>query len=90
MLIDEISFLILFYLKLQNFMIKIPPEELVRYFYNETSEQETAAIKAALPNDINLRKSFEELLSAQQSLNKINLSPGQQAINKILKYASKK
>jgi hypothetical protein len=71
-------------------MIKIPPEELVRYFYNETSEQETAAIKAALPNDINLRESFEELLSAQQSLNKINLSPGQQAINKILKYASKK
>jgi hypothetical protein len=71
-------------------MIKISPEELVRYLYNEISEKETAAIKGALPNDINLRKSFEELLSAQQSLNKINLSPGQQAINKILKYASKK
>jgi hypothetical protein len=71
-------------------MIKIPPEELVRYLYNETSEQETAAIKAALPNDINLRKSFEELLSAQESLNEINLSPWPKAVNKILKYSSKK
>jgi len=71
-------------------MIKITPEDLVRYLYNETFEQETAAIKAALQTDMNLREIFEELLSAQQSLNGVKFSPGQQAINKILKYTSKK
>jgi len=71
-------------------MIKITPEDLVRYLYNETFEQKTADIKAALQTDMNLRETFEKLLSAQQSLNEINLSPGPQAVNKILKYALKK
>jgi len=71
-------------------MIKIPPEELVRYLYNETSEQETAAIEAALQTDWNLVETFEKLLSAQQRLNEVNLSPEPQAVNKVMKYASKK
>lgn len=32
-------------------MNKITSEKLVRYLYNETSEQETAGIKAALQTD---------------------------------------
>jgi hypothetical protein len=71
-------------------MIKIPPEELVRYLYNETSEQETATIEAALQTDWNLFEIFEKLLIAQQILNEVNLSPEPQAVNKIMKYASKK
>ena len=71
-------------------MIKITPEDLVRYLYNETLEQKTAAIKAALQTDWNLRETFEKLLSAQQSLTEINLSSEPQAVNKILKYALKK
>ena len=69
-------------------MIKITQEELVRYLYNETSKQETA-IKAALQTDMDLRETFEKLLSAQQSLNEINLSPEPQAVNKISKFALK-
>ena len=71
-------------------MIKITPEDLVRYLYNETFKQETAAIKTALQTDMNLRETFEELLSARQSLNEVKLSPGQRSFNKILKYTSKK
>ena len=71
-------------------MLKIPPEELVRYLYNETSERETDAIEAALQIDWNLLETFEKLLSAQQRLNEINLSPGPQVVNKIMKYASTK
>jgi len=71
-------------------MLKIPPKELVRYLYNETSERETDAIEAALQIDWNLLETFEKLLSAQQRLNEINLSPGPQVVNKIMKYASTK
>jgi hypothetical protein len=71
-------------------MIKITTEELVRYLYNETSVEKTAAIKAALQNDWNLRETFEKLLNAHTNLNDIKLAPRPQAVNKILEYAAKK
>ena len=71
-------------------MIKITPEDLVRYLYNETSEQKTATIKAALQSDWNLRESYEKLLNSKKNLNIIKLSPRAESVNKILEYASKK
>lgn len=71
-------------------MIKISPEELVRYLYNETSEQKTAKIKAALQTDWNLRDTYEKLLIAHKNLNEIKFSPRVETINKIMEYASKK
>lgn len=71
-------------------MIKITPEELVRYLYNETSEQKTATIEAALLTDWNLRETFEKLVCAQQNLNEAKLSPSPKTINKILEYAAKR
>ena len=71
-------------------MIKITPEELVRYLYNETSEQKTAKIKAALQTDWNLRDTYEKLVSAHKDLNEIKFSPRTETVNKILEYASKK
>ena len=70
-------------------MTKITPEELVRYLYNETSEQKTALIKAALQSDWNLRVAFEKLVSAKQNLQETMFSPRQETINTILEYASK-
>ncbi|HEV2832204.1 MAG TPA: hypothetical protein VGW31_09525 [Hanamia sp.] len=70
-------------------MTKITPEELVRYLYNETSEQKTALIKVALQTDWNLRVAFEKLLSAKQNLQETMFSPRQETINTILEYASK-
>ena len=64
-------------------------EELLQYLYNETSIEKTAAIKAALLNDWNLREKFELLTAAQQKLEVIKLSPRKQTIDNILNYAEK-
>lgn len=71
-------------------MIKITPEELVRYLYQETSDKKTASIRAALETDWNLRETYEKLLSSHKSLNEISTSPRPEAVNKILAYGLKK
>ncbi len=71
-------------------MINITPEDLVRYLYNETSERKTAAIKAALQADWNLRESYEKLVNSHKSLSSIKHSPRSESVNNILAYASKK
>jgi hypothetical protein len=71
-------------------MIKITAEDLVRYLYNETSDRKTAAIRAALQTDWNLRESYEKLVTSHKNLNTIKLSPRSESVNKILEYASKK
>ncbi|HEY5368388.1 MAG TPA: hypothetical protein VIJ75_05285 [Hanamia sp.] len=71
-------------------MIKITPEELVRYIYHETSDQKSAIIKDALQSDWNLRDTYDNLLSAHGKLDEIKFSPRKEAINKILEYASRK
>jgi hypothetical protein len=71
-------------------MTKITPEDLVRYLYNETSDQKSAAIKAALQTEWNLRESYEKLLNSHTNLDTIKLSPRRESVNRILEYASKK
>lgn len=71
-------------------MIKITQEDLIRYIYNETSEQKSASIKVALQTDWNLRESYENLLNSYKNLNSIHFSPRPQSVDNILKYASKK
>lgn len=71
-------------------MIKITPEELVRYLYQETSDKKTAAIRSALETDWNLKETYEKLSSSHKSLNEINASPRSEAVNKILEYGLKK
>lgn len=71
-------------------MMKITTEDLVRYVYNETSEQKSALIKAALQSDWNLRESYENLLNSYKNLNTLKASPRRESVEKILEYASKK
>ena len=71
-------------------MTKFTPEDLVQYLYKETSVQKTAAIKAALDIDWNLRESFEQIAAGQKNLEEIKLSPRNEAVNKILQHTSKK
>ncbi len=67
-------------------MIKFTQEDLVQYLYKETSEQKTAAIRIALETDWDLRDSFEQILSGQKNLEKVNFSPRDEAVNKILEH----
>ena len=71
-------------------MNKITQEDLIRYLYNETSDQKSASIKTALQIDWNLMESYEKLLNSKKDLNKIHFSPRPESVNNILKYASKK
>jgi hypothetical protein len=80
----------IFYFKALNFMTKFTPEDLVQYLYKETSVQKTAAIKAALDIDWNLRESFEQIVAGQKNLEEIKLSPRDEAVSKILQHTSKK
>ena len=70
-------------------MYSFTSEDLLQYIYRETSTQKTAAIKAALETDWILKELHAELISAQLSLETINLSPRKQAIDRILAYAEK-
>ena len=70
-------------------MYSFTSEDLLQYIYKETSIQKTAAIVAALETDWILKELYAELISAQLSLEKINLSPRKKAIDRILAYAEK-
>jgi hypothetical protein len=63
------------------------PEDLVRYLYNETSPETTAAIEAALLEDWTLREKFEVLKSSAQTLDKALESPRTEVILNVLNYA---
>lgn len=70
-------------------MKQFTPEDLVQYLYKETSVQKSAAIKAALETDWELRESFQKLQEARQNLEEIKLSPRDEVINRILQHTSK-
>ena len=70
-------------------MYSFTTEDLIQYVYNETSQQKTAAIKVALESDWSLREKYDEIMSAHQSLEILNLSPRKKAVDNILAYAEK-
>lgn len=70
-------------------MTHITPDDLVRYLYDETSEQKSELIREALETDMNLRETFNALLLSKKNLEETNLSPRPEAVDKILQYAAK-
>ena len=70
-------------------MHNFTPEDLVQYLYNETSPEKSAAIEAALQNDWTLREANDVIVSAQQKLEALELSPRDETINRILQYGEK-
>jgi hypothetical protein len=71
-------------------MTKFTQEDLVQYLYRETSDHKTAAIRAALETDWDLRESYQQISAGQKNLEEINLSPREEAVNRILQHISKK
>ena len=70
-------------------MHSFTPDDLIQYVYNETSSQKTAAIKAALQTDWSLREKYDEIISAQNCLEKVSFSPRKMVVDRILDYAEK-
>lgn len=63
------------------------PEDLLLYIYNETSPEQTANIKAALESDWVLRETFDTLITGQKLLDKVELSPRDEVIKRIMDQA---
>jgi hypothetical protein len=69
-----------------NNFTPITPEDMIRFLYNEMSEEETALMKQALESDWTLREKYEVLKSAKDHLNRIHFSPRSEAIEAILMH----
>ena len=70
-------------------MHNFTPEDLVQYLYKETSQEKSTAIKAALETDWSLSEMYKVIVSAQKRLEAFELSPREEAVNRILRYAEK-
>ncbi len=62
-------------------------DDLIRYIYHETSDQENKEIENALICDDVILEMFNKLKSTIQQLDKIEKSPSGQTIDKILDYS---
>ena len=71
-------------------MTNFTPEDLLQYLYKETSNDETAAIEAALEKDWTLRQKLAVLKASMQRLDKITTTPRTEVVLNVLNYAREK
>lgn len=71
-------------------MTNFTPEDLLQYLYKETSNEQTAAIEAALEKDWTLREKLSVLKASMQRLDKITVSPRTEVILNVLSHAREK
>ena len=69
-------------------MKKIKEEDLILYLYKDCSPKLSAAIEAALDDDLELKNRLQVLHRTIRQMDKLKLrSPSKQSIKAILKYA---
>ena len=68
-------------------MIKVTPEELIRYLYNETTAEENLMIEQAIENDWTVREKMAVVKASMQRLNNIVEGPRTEVILEIMNYA---
>lgn len=61
--------------------------DLIRFIYRETSEEETREINKALLCDSELQAQYKELNATHKQLNQAKLEPSAASIQNILNYA---
>ncbi|MBP6385272.1 MAG: hypothetical protein KA313_11145 [Pseudarcicella sp.] len=64
------------------------PNDIIRYAYNETTEEESILIQDCMVNDSTKFDFYLSIIDIQDSLNKIVKEPSQQCVDAILNYAS--
>ncbi len=62
-------------------------DELIRYIYHETSDQENKEIENALICDDVILEMYKKLKNTIEQLDKIEQSPSGKVIDKILNYS---
>jgi hypothetical protein len=68
-------------------MTNFTPEDLLLYLYNETSDETSTAIEAALKKDWTLREKLAVLKASMQRLDKITVSPRTEVVLNVLNHA---
>ncbi len=69
-------------------MIKtFTPNDVIRYIYQETSQEESQLIAYSLLTDIELRTFYEEMLGMKQAISKLTKDPSEKTIGYILTYS---
>ncbi len=63
------------------------PNDLLRYIYQEMSEDENEGLVQALHKDETLMQEYLELLSTMEQLDQLILEPSQNVVNSILNMA---
>lgn len=61
--------------------------DLIRYIYQDNNEQEQRDIEEALLIDNDLFEAYREMAEITEELNRIDLCPSDEMINKILNYS---
>lgn len=61
--------------------------DLIRYIYKETSEEENREIKNALLCDLELLDAYQELSATKYQLDRTFKTPSNSVINNILNYS---
>ena len=62
-------------------------EDLVRFIYNATSEEESLEIKKALLENLDLAKAYQGMLTVKDELEQGKLNPSDSSIDIILQYS---
>ena len=71
-------------------MSNFTPEDLLEYFYQETSPEKTEDIQYALANQWALQEKFRVITQAAERLNKSTIAPRYQSVQAILSHAAEK
>jgi len=63
------------------------PDDVVRYVYEETSENENALMEDALAGDQELLRFYLDTLEMKSLMNKIERAPSNRTVSSILTYS---
>ncbi len=75
-------------IKINNkYMKTFTQDDLVRFVYNETSQEESSLIKKAIMDDMELAKTYQGMLTSKEELDGGKLNPSDSSINIILNYS---
>ena len=62
-------------------------EDLLKYFYQETSSTESKAITEAINENWEVREEFNDIVSLLELLDKIQFNPSPSSVEIILEYS---
>ncbi len=62
-------------------------DDLIRYLYHETSENEEREIKKALLSDSELQACYADLCSIKQEMDNAQIEPSSDTVMRILEYS---